>query len=200
MSDSFVRARRPEHKQQRRDAILSAARDLALERGVRGVTLGDLAASVGLAKSNVVRYFGTREEIFVELCSQEGLRLRDALAPRLADVTQETLPGVLAATLMEHELFCELVSQLTTHLEHHVGVGDPRVPDDASHGVRVDHEVLPALLGGAQVERCCERTHFCRTEKSRSGRSGRAHGDEASGAPGGPITQPNRAPQCGQAP
>ncbi|MEO7234595.1 MAG: TetR family transcriptional regulator [Lapillicoccus sp.] len=120
MTETFVRARRPEHKQQRRDAILAAARDLALERGVRAVTLGDLAVSVGLAKSNVVRYFGTREEIFVELCSQEGLRLRDALGPRLADVTQETLPGVLAGTLMEHELFCELLSQLTTHLEHHV--------------------------------------------------------------------------------
>ena len=114
----FVRARRPEHKQQRREAILAAARDLALRRGVRAITLGDLAEAVGLAKSNVVRYFGTREEIFVELCSEEGYRLRDALLPRLEGVTEETLPGVLATTLMEHELLCELVSQLTTHLEH----------------------------------------------------------------------------------
>ena len=120
MGKGFVRARRPEHKQQRRDAILAAARDLALERGIRAVTLGDLADSVGLAKSNVVRYFGTREEIFVELFSEEGLRLRDALGPRLADVTEESLPRVLAAVLMEHELFCELLSQLTTHLEHNV--------------------------------------------------------------------------------
>jgi AcrR family transcriptional regulator len=116
----FVRARRPEHKQQRREAILAAARDLALRRGVRTITLGDLADAVGLAKSNVVRYFGTREEIFVELCSDEGFLLRDALLPRLADVTEETLPGVLASTLMEHELFCELLGQLTTHLEHNV--------------------------------------------------------------------------------
>ena len=120
MEHEFVRARRPEHKQQRREAILQAARDLATARGVRAITLGDLADAVGLAKSNVVRYFGTREEIFVELCSEEGLRLRDALRPRLADVTEQTLPGVLAGTLMEHELFCELLSQLTTHLEHNV--------------------------------------------------------------------------------
>jgi AcrR family transcriptional regulator len=116
----FVRARRPEHKQQRREAILEAARDLALQRGVRAITLGDLADAVGLAKSNVVRYFGTREEIFVELCSEEGFRLRDALLPRLAEVTEVTLPRVLASTLMDHELFCELFSQLTTHLEHNV--------------------------------------------------------------------------------
>lgn len=120
MSEPFVRARRPEHKQQRRDAILDAARDLALERGIRAVTLGDLAATVGLAKSNVVRYFGTREEIFVELFSEEGRRLRDALLPRLADVTPETLPAALAGTLTEHPLFTELLGQLTTHLEHHV--------------------------------------------------------------------------------
>ena len=120
MGDGFVRARRPEHKQQRRDAILAAARVLALERGIRAVTLGDLADSVGLAKSNVVRYFGTREEIFVELFSEEGLRLQEVLGLRLAHVTEESLPRVLARTLMEHELFCELLSQLTTHLEHNV--------------------------------------------------------------------------------
>ena len=120
MTNEFMRARRPEHKQQRREAILDAARDLALRRGVRAITLGDLAEAVGLAKSNVVRYFGTREEIFVELCSEEGYRLRDALLPRLENVTSEDLPHVLASTLMEHELLCELISQLTTHLEHNV--------------------------------------------------------------------------------
>ena len=116
----FVRARRPEHKQQRREAILAAARDLALRRGIRAITLRDLAEAVGLATSNVVRYFGTREEIFVELCSEEGYRLRDALLPRLEEVTSDDLPHVLASTLMGHELLCELVSQLTTHLEHNV--------------------------------------------------------------------------------
>ena len=120
MTNEFMRARRPEHKQQRREAILDAARDLALRRGVRAITLGDLAEAVGLAKSNVVRYFGTREEIFVELCSEEGYRLRDALLPRLEEVTAEDLPRVLATTLMEHGLLCELISQLTTHLEHNV--------------------------------------------------------------------------------
>jgi AcrR family transcriptional regulator len=116
----FVRARRPEHKQQRREAILAAARDLAVRRGVRAITLGDLAEAVGLAKSNVVRYFGTREEIFVELCSEEGYRLRDAVLPRLETATAADLPRVIATTLMEHELFLELLSQLTTHLEHNV--------------------------------------------------------------------------------
>jgi AcrR family transcriptional regulator len=142
----FVRARRPEHKQQRREAILAAARDLAVRRGVRAITLGDLADAVGLAKSNVVRYFGTREEIFVELCSEEGYRLRDVLLPRLADVTAETLPHVLATALVEHELLCELVSQLTTHLEHNVSYR-------AAERLKVTSTVLIDELAHALAER-----------------------------------------------
>jgi AcrR family transcriptional regulator len=146
VSTSFVRARRPEHKQQRREAILSAARDLALERGIRAVTLGDLADSVGLAKSNVVRYFGTREEIFVELCALESLTLRDALLARLEDVNATTLPEVLAALLTEHELFCELLSQLTTNLEHHVSY-------DAAERLKVGTSAVVAELADAIAAR-----------------------------------------------
>ena len=146
MTSEFVRARRPEHKQQRREAILGAARDLAVRRGVRAITLRDLADAVGLAKSNVVRYFGTREEIFVELCSEEGYRLRDALLPRLADVTSESLPRVLAGTLVEHELLCELVSQLTTHLEHNVSY-------EAAERLKVSSTVIIDELAHALAER-----------------------------------------------
>jgi AcrR family transcriptional regulator len=55
MKEAFVRARRPEQKRQRREAILAAARELAIEAGVRNVSLGGVAAAVGLAKSNIVR-------------------------------------------------------------------------------------------------------------------------------------------------
>ncbi|MEP6649020.1 MAG: TetR family transcriptional regulator [Lapillicoccus sp.] len=150
----FVRARRPEHKQQRREAILEAARALALARGVRAITLGDLADAVGLAKSNVVRYFGTREEIFVELCSQEAILLRDRLMPRIATVGRDELPAVLAGTLMEHELFCELFSQLTTHLEHHVSFeAAERLKVTSAQVVGELAEALAARPVGLDVER-----------------------------------------------
>jgi AcrR family transcriptional regulator len=64
---AFLCARRPEHKQQRRDAILVAARDLAHTSGVHNVTL----SAVALAKSNISRNFGTREEIYLELLAKE---------------------------------------------------------------------------------------------------------------------------------
>ena len=68
---TFQRARRPEQKAQRRAAILEAARALAAERGVAEVTLTEVASSVGLAKSNVLRYFETREDVYLHLLVAE---------------------------------------------------------------------------------------------------------------------------------
>jgi AcrR family transcriptional regulator len=72
MEASFQRARRPEQKSRRREDILAAAAQLAHDSGVARVSLGDIAAAVGLAKSNVLRYFGTREEIYLQLTMREG--------------------------------------------------------------------------------------------------------------------------------
>jgi hypothetical protein len=79
-------------------------------------------------------------------------------------------------------------------LEHHVVAGDARLADDPAHGVGVDHEVLAALLGGAQVEPIGQLTHFRRPEKPRTG--GRCHADEASAHMGRPSdeAQPGHEP------
>ena len=117
----FTRARSPAQKAQRRDDILAAARRLAAEHGVPAITLGDLADEVGLAKSNVVRYFGTREEIFVELCIDESLVLRDLVVERLAAAAAPGhVAGVVADAVAGAPVFCEVVGLLPTHLEHNV--------------------------------------------------------------------------------
>src|ERR1700691_4441730 len=67
---TYQRARRPEQKLERRDAILGAARELALRDGVRAVSLADIAARVGIHKSALLRYFETREQIFLELAAE----------------------------------------------------------------------------------------------------------------------------------
>ncbi|GAA4497012.1 TetR family transcriptional regulator [Actinoallomurus oryzae] len=123
MKQAFVRARRPEHKRQRREAILAAARDLAAESGVRNVSLGGVAAAVGLAKSNIARYFGTREEIFLELAAEGWTEWRAAVAERLREAHgAEATVAALAETLAERPLFCDLLSHTSTTLEHNVSV------------------------------------------------------------------------------
>jgi AcrR family transcriptional regulator len=121
---TFVRARRPEHKQQRREAILAAARELATESGVRNVSLGDVGAAVGLAKSNVVRYFGTREEIFLVLATEAWRDWADEVLARLGQ--GDGVVDALAEPFASRPLFCDLLSELATTLEHNVSVSAAR--------------------------------------------------------------------------
>jgi AcrR family transcriptional regulator len=83
-AETYQRARRPEQKLERRDAILAAARDLALRDGVRAVSLADIAARVGIHKSALLRYFETREQIFLELTAQAWREWTAALHAELA--------------------------------------------------------------------------------------------------------------------
>jgi len=84
-TETFQRARRPEQKAQRREAILAAAADLARRDRVREVTLSDIARAVGIHKSALLRYFETREQIFLELTGRAwktGARRRPRRWPR----------------------------------------------------------------------------------------------------------------------
>ncbi|MEO3792873.1 TetR family transcriptional regulator [Nonomuraea sp. B10E15] len=127
MTRTFMRARRPEHKQQRREAILAAARELAAASGVRNVSLGAVAEAVGLAKSNVVRYFGTREEIYLVLACEEWQRWADAATDRLRTARDTAdVAAALADTIIDQPLFCDLLSHSSTSLEHNVSVAAAR--------------------------------------------------------------------------
>lgn len=70
--DDFQRARRPEQKEERRTLLLEAARRLLAEsRNEQDLSLNELAKHAGMAKSNVYRYFESREAILVELLRHE---------------------------------------------------------------------------------------------------------------------------------
>lgn len=113
---TYQRARRPEHKEERREAILAAARSLAAERFVRDVSLGDIAREVGLAKSNLLRYFESREEIFLTLLAREWEAWRADAGDRLGDDPA----AALAATLSERPFFCDLLGEQAAVLERNV--------------------------------------------------------------------------------
>ncbi|MEV0384316.1 TetR family transcriptional regulator [Nonomuraea sp. NPDC050643] len=133
---AFLRARRPEHKQQRREAILAAARELARTSGVRNVSLGAVAEAVGLAKSNIVRYFGTREEIYLELAAEEWRMWAKECSERLDSATgRDDMVMALAETLADRPLFLDLLSHSATSLEHNVSVPAARVFKRTVHSV-----------------------------------------------------------------
>jgi len=131
--EAFQRARRPEQKRQRREEILAAARELALLGGVRGVSLAGIAARAGIDKSALLRYFETREQIFLELTAREWAPWVRALHDELDGAppgtahaaagsaeTADLVADVLARSFGDRPLFCDLLAHTPLNLERNV--------------------------------------------------------------------------------
>lgn len=127
----FERARSAEAKQARETAILEAAARLADDHGVRAVTLTDIADAVGMHKSAMLRYFETREDIFLRLATTSWSEWSAAVRGQLGNLTvgrQEwghiasEVADVLAASLVARPLFCDLLAHTPLNLERNVSV------------------------------------------------------------------------------
>jgi AcrR family transcriptional regulator len=59
--------RRKREKEQRRNAILNAARKLFFEKGFRDVTVENIARRAELSKGSVYLYFSSKEEIYTQI-------------------------------------------------------------------------------------------------------------------------------------
>ncbi|WP_410673111.1 TetR family transcriptional regulator [Amycolatopsis sp. cmx-4-68] len=125
MSAGFQRARRPEQVEARRAAILAAARELLAERPVADISLRELSCRVGLAKSNVLRYFDSREAIFLEVLDTAWTAWLDELEPVLGApapglAPAEQVPATIARSLADRRLLCELISATAPVLERNI--------------------------------------------------------------------------------
>ncbi|MEZ0112142.1 AcrR family transcriptional regulator [Catenulispora sp. EB89] len=138
----FERARTPEAKHARQQAILAAAARLATADGVRAVTASAVADEVGMHKSAMLRYFETREDIFLQLAADawsewstavraelEALATRPAAAATAAaaatgrhdqDQAAHDAAAVLAHSLVSRPLFCDLLAHTPLNLERNV--------------------------------------------------------------------------------
>lgn len=119
------RARSAAAKQQRERAILDAARALGAERSVREVTLTDIAAAVGMHKSAMLRYFETREQIFLALTAEGWEDWSAALRARLrelADGDSDMVAAAIAQSLVARPFFCDLLAQAPLNLERNVSL------------------------------------------------------------------------------
>jgi AcrR family transcriptional regulator len=167
-AETYQRARRPEQKLERRDAILGAARQLALRDGVRAVSLADIAARVGIHKSALLRYFETREQIFLELTAEAWRDWTAALHAGLDGVEPDAgepdagepdagAPGaaalvaeVFARSFGDRPLLCDLIAHTPLNLERNVSPEAVRRYKLTSLGAvdeaaAIVHRVLPEL-------------------------------------------------------
>ncbi|MEV0406485.1 TetR family transcriptional regulator [Actinoallomurus sp. NPDC050550] len=128
---TFKRARSEEQREIRRRVILDTTAAMLDQMAVNEVTLNELSRRVGLAKSNVLRYFESREAILLELLDQAWKQWIDRLSERLAaDVDPQGTPrrrgdqiaAALTRSLAPERVFCDLLSAQAGVLEHNVSV------------------------------------------------------------------------------
>ena len=125
----FKRARSEEQRAARRQEILRVAGDMVARMPVADLSLNELSRRVGLAKSNVLRYFESREAVLLELLDMAWRDWLGRLATALSDTvdvaapTAVRYPGIAAtmtASLVDDRLFCELLSVSAAVLERNV--------------------------------------------------------------------------------
>jgi AcrR family transcriptional regulator len=130
---SFQRARSEEQREARRRAILDTAAAMLGEMPVAAISLNELSRRVGLAKSNVLRYFDSREAVLLELLERACREWLAAIGPELAAIEpelaaiggpvserRERLAAVLASSLAARPVLCDLLSAQAAVLERNV--------------------------------------------------------------------------------
>jgi AcrR family transcriptional regulator len=151
----FQRARSEEQREARRQAVLGAAAAMLAEMPVAEVTLNELSRRAGLAKSNVLRYFESREAVLLELldAAWQGWLVQldqdlSAAVDRSAPITSrcDRLAAVVAASLAAQPMLCDLISAQAAVLERNVS------PQVAAQYKRASMACIDAL--GSLMRRC----------------------------------------------
>jgi AcrR family transcriptional regulator len=128
---TFQRARSEEQREIRRRGILDTAAAMLDAMPVSEVTLNELSRRVGLAKSNVLRYFESREAILLELLDRAAKQWLGELSKQLAAEIDprgtarersDQFAAALARSVAPQRVLCDLLSAQASVLEHNVSV------------------------------------------------------------------------------
>ncbi|WP_216895507.1 TetR/AcrR family transcriptional regulator [Nocardia alni] len=115
----FQRARSEEQREIRRRTILDTASTMLESMPAAEVSLNELSRRACLAKSNVLRYFESREAILLELLDRAMKRWLAELSGRLTDeIDPAAAPGergdriaaTLTRSLVPERMLCDLLS------------------------------------------------------------------------------------------
>ena len=125
---TFQRARSEEQRAERRRTILATAETMLTEMPVAQLSLNELSRRVGLAKSNVLNYFESREAVLLELVDTETQAWVQDLADALSGVDPagsatdrgDQLTAAVGRTLQARPVLCDLISAQAAVLEHNI--------------------------------------------------------------------------------
>ncbi|MDL4775895.1 TetR/AcrR family transcriptional regulator [Actinomadura xylanilytica] len=160
-------------QQARRERLLDAARDLALEGGYPAVTMHDVADRAGVARATVYRYFATKDHLLTEVAATWAHRIThdiDALAVGETPVERLTalLERIVEVAASERTLTSAIIQAVTSDDSSvdaartvlflfvrdrlSAAIGDP-VPDRDDVEIVLGHILLAALVSLASLHR-----------------------------------------------
>ena len=159
-TESAYRARRPEHKRERREAILAGARRLLDAEGVEGATLSAIARAAGLSKANCYRYFESREAILLAVILDEARAWLGTVEAGLAELD----PGGLEVMEASLDAFAAALTSESHTLKR--TLTDPRIfsgignaySDEILHRARLSPITMTGKLNDAEIERLFDAT------------------------------------------
>lgn len=145
----FKRARSEEQRLERRRQVLVTAAGMLTEMPVAKLSLNELSRRIGLAKSNVLRYFESREAVLLELLQAqmqdwvtdlEHSTEPDAGTPRKRG---DRLAEIVAASMARRPVLCDLLAAHAAVLEHNIST---EVAIQYKHAMRRSVQALTRLV------------------------------------------------------
>lgn len=120
----FIRARSPEHKEERKQAIMAAADKLFLTCPYHDITLSSIAQEVGLSRANLYKYAQTKEEIYLWLHAKCNEAYFDDLLNALqsGSFTNRQFAKKWAKVTAQHDAFLRYQDVLISILEANVSL------------------------------------------------------------------------------
>ena len=103
-----------DHETGRAARILTAAEALVLKRGLKGVTVAEIAEQAHVGKGTVYLYWGTKESLFIELLGRSFLTVLDELAEQIRARPELARPDHLCPYLVHSVLQQPLVRAAQT--------------------------------------------------------------------------------------
>lgn len=119
----FRRARKPQEREIRRETLLAAAADLFDAEGPQGAGLNAIAARAGFTKSNVYRYFESREDVLLSLFLAELEQFIPDLEQRFSRIAPGDLDAIaaaIAAAFIARPRLASLSAIVSTTLEQNI--------------------------------------------------------------------------------
>jgi len=149
---SFERARRDDQKAERRENILATARSLCTAFGVQNWSLNELGRRADITKSNLYRYFGSREEVLLVLLHEETDWFATELGQRSSSshMSISQFCAAMADIYTQSTLLCDLLCISASVLEHNIAPAKIRDIKLSSldHGQKVGmiiSQILPSV-------------------------------------------------------